>query len=283
LFQDIETYDSKYRAIKFEGGGITGRNFRCHTSIEDSETPLSAANAPFVDLKYADLQCVDNKRGLGIQVRAEEHTYEWFYLKGYQDAMNPFRHVAHNGLDESFGIKNAGYQHVLIDGCNRFIAQSVNNGDTDKTPVGIYFKHIDVMNSPRAKGGLTIAQDAANTVIEMCNLGDSPGIVVFPDSSGTVIRNCTVPGKIDRRSPTKIINTVYGRLAGNGGGEIITSLSPLFPAYFVNMAGGDYRPAPGSRLIGAGTKMEQPVDLDGNEMRNFPSIGCYELAPDPDL
>ena len=49
------------------------------------------------------------------------------------------------------------------------------------------------------------------------------------------------------------------------------------------MAGGDYRPAPGSRLIGAGTKMEQPVDLDGNEMRNFPSIGCYELAPDPDL
>ena len=283
LFQDIETYDSKYRAIKFEGGAIKGRNFRCYTSVIDSETPLSAANAPFVDLKYADLQCGDNKRSLGIQVRAEAHTYEWFYLKGYQDAMNPFRHVAHNGLDESFGIKNSGYQHILIDGCTRFICQSVNNGPTDKKPIGIYFKNIDVMNSSGASGGLTIAQDAADTLIEMCNLGDSPGIVVFPDTSSTVIRNCTVPGKIDRRAATTIINTVYGRLMGAGGGEIITSVSPLKPSYFVDMVGGNYRPAPGSPLIGAATELNQAHDLEGNEMRNFPTIGCYELAPDPDL
>lgn len=282
LFQDIETYDSKYRAIKFESGGIKGRNFRCYTSVMDSETPLSAANAPFVDLKYADLQCKDNRRSLGIQIRAEAHCYEWFYLKGYQDAMNPFRHVAHNGLDASFGIKNSGFKHILIDGCTRFICQSVNNGPTDKKPVGIYFKYIDVMNSSMAKGGLTIAQGARDTLIEMCNLGDSPGIVIFPDTSGTVIRNCTVPGRIDRRAEATIINTVFGRLAGMGGGKIISSASPLKPAYFVNMAEGNYRPAHGSPLVGAASPtINLAYDLEGNEMRSFPTIGCYELAPDP--
>lgn len=280
LFQDIETYDSKYRAIKFEGGGVKGRNFRCHTSIIDSETPLSAANAPFVDLKYADLQCLDNKRSLGIQIRAEAHTYEWFYLKGYMDAMNPFRHVSHNGLDDSFRIKNSGFKHILIDGCTRFICQSVNNGPTDKTPIGIYFINIDIVNSSRAKGGLTIGQDAVDTIIQMCNLGDSPGIVVFEDTSATVISNCTVPGKIDRRAATTIINTVFGRLAGSGGGDIITSVSPLKPSYFVDMAGGNYRPAHGSPLVGSATPINNFYDLEGNEIRNFPTIGCYELAPE---
>ncbi|GAB2994360.1 hypothetical protein GCM10027284_09510 [Cyclobacterium sediminis] len=284
LFQDIETYDSKYRGIKFESGGIMGRNFRCYTSLSDTETPLSPANAPYVDLKYIDQQVSDNQRGLGMQIRATQHVIQWAYLKGYRDAMNPFRHEAHNGLDDSYRLKNSGFKHILIDGCTRNIGQFVSNGG-DKVPRDNFFSHIDVINSENVSFGLHIHEDAENTLIEMCNLGNTPGIVVFGDASGTQIRNCTIPGVIDRRSPVTIINSVYGNLVGVGGGFVISSISPLQEAFFKNMQAKDYRPAEGSVLIGAGTDIDLEFDLDGNDVPGAPSIGAYEYIetdPDPD-
>jgi hypothetical protein len=284
LFQDIETYDSKYRGIKFESGGIIGRNFRCYTSLSDTETPLSPANAPYVDLKFIDQQVSDNQRGLGMQIRAAQHVIQWAYLKGYRDAMNPFRHEAHNGLDDSYRLKNSGFKHILIDGCTRNIGQFVSNGGV-KVPRDIFFSHIDVINSENVSFGLHIHGDAENTLIEMCNLGNTPGIVVFGDASGTQIRNCTIPGVIDRRSPVTIINSVYGNLVGVGGGFVISSISPLQEAFFKNMQAKDYRPAEGSILIGAGTDIDLEFDLDGNDVPVAPSIGAYEYMetdPDPD-
>lgn len=288
LFQDIQTYNSPDRAIKFESGNIIGRNFRCYTTIANSETPISAANAPYVDLKYADLQCTDNTSGLGIQIRAENHDYEWFYLKGYQTALNPYRHSAHNGLDDSYRPKNSFYKNILIDGCTSYICGFVNGGG-DKVPRNLSFINIDVINSSGAVNGLTVNHDAEDTIIEMCNLGDSGGIIIDASASGTDIRNCTVPGVINRGANATITNTVYGSLSGAGAGVITTSLTPLLSAYFEDMAGEVYKPSVGSALLGAGTDLGILLDIEGNDVVTDPgpAIGCYELevvpGPDPDI
>ena len=46
------------------------------------------------------------------------------------------------------------------------------------------------------------------------------------------------------------------------------------------MAKRNYRPAHGSPLVGSATPINNFYDIEGNEMRNFPTIGCYELAPE---
>ena len=276
VFQDIETYDSPDRAIKFESGGLIGRNFRCYTTIENSETPLSAANAPNVDLKYADLQCTDNTQGLGIQIRAENHNYEWFYLKGYQDCFNPYKHVSHNGLPDSYRPKNSYYKNILIDGCTGSIGGFVSGGG-NRNAQNLKFINIDVINSPGA-GPLNINQGAEGTIVEMCNLGDSGDITVDADSSGTEIRNCTVPGTITRNGNATIVNTVYNHITGSGTGSITTSITPLASAYFTDFAQHVYKPSEGSALLGAGTVIGLTMDLEGNPVQTPPAIGCYEIG-----
>ena len=276
IFQDIETYNSKYRAIKLEGGEVVGRNFYCETQLDDTETPLSAANAPNVDLKYGVQIVKDNQRGLGMQIRAENHNYEWFYLKGYRDAMNPYKHSAHNGLDDTFRPKNSHFKNIIIDGCTASICGFVSGGG-NRNPQNIKFINIDVVNSPGAIGGLNVNQGAEGTVIEMCNLGDSAGVKIAADTVGTEIRNCTVPGSIDRVGNATITNSVYGSLTGVGTGTITTSLTPLLSAYFRDMAGKVYKPVEGSALLGAGTDLSLSLDLDGNLVLDIPAIGCYEL------
>lgn len=282
LMQDIETYDSKYRAIKFESGGITGRNFRCYTTLTETETPISAANAPFVNLKYGDCQCTNNTIGLGLQVRAESHTYEWFYLKGYRNALNPFRHTSHDALDDSYRIKNSGYSHILIDGCTDYLSQFLGTGT--KIPNGVYFRYIDVVNSDAAiTNGLTVGREAENTLIEMCNLGDSPGVLIFEGTTGSLIRNATIPGTIDRRASADIINTLYGALTGAGGGSVTTSTAAPATGNFLKESDKNYRLLKGSSLIASGTGASLEYDMDGNPVPDVPSQGCYEVVTDDRL
>jgi hypothetical protein len=229
-------------------------------------------------LKYADLQCTDNTQGLGIQIRAENHNYEWFYLKGYQDCFNPYKHVSHNGLPDSYRPKNSYYKNILIDGCTGSIGGFVSGGG-NRNAQNIKFINIDVINSPGA-GPLNINQGAEGTIVEMCNLGDSGDITVDADSSGTEIRNCTVPGTITRNGNATIVNTVYNHLTGSGTGSITTSITPLASAYFINFDGHVYKPSEGSALLGSGTSIGLTMDLEGNPVQTPPSIGCYESSDD---
>lgn len=275
---DVEMYDSKYRAIKFESGDITGRNFRCHTTYAATETPISAANRMNVDLKYGDCQCTDNTIGLGLQIRARDHHYEWFYLKGYKEALVPFSHTSHDGQGEDFRPRGS-FKNILLDGTTANEGAFYTNGGSQKAD-GILYKNIDSINAAVGCNGLTVSDGATNTEIQYAKPGGDRGVIVYESATGTKLINLTVTGQIDLRAAAQIINTLYGSITGAGVPAFVTSTEAPAPANFVDYP-ADARLVAGSALIQAGTDQSILLDIENKTVLIPPSQGAYEF-PLPD-
>jgi hypothetical protein len=81
-----------------------------------------------------------------------------------------------------------------------------------------------------------------------------------------------------------VSNSNFDSVSGTGAATISGSANQLAPPVFVDAAAGDYREAPGSPTIDAGSiEGIGPLDLAGNPraLGAAPDIGAFEFVPPP--
>lgn len=277
---DVEFFQGTDRSLKIEDGNVMVRNvWARNEGSASTETPISAANHPDVDCMYGWCSLDNNDRALGLQIRSLDHTYRFFYLKGYKNPLVVFRHTSHNAYPEGLYAAQGKFEDILIDGVGEDIGITTGNGGIH-IPKDVVYRRIKVKNA--TSGFLSVDTGSKNFLIESVDTGESNGIWIGPTATETVIRHVSVPTtiRIDASSDdTQLENSWYSNLTGSGGVAMLANQSSPAASNFVDYP-TDLRLVEDSSLRGAGTASEAELDLYGREFLNPPSIGAYEFVED---
>jgi hypothetical protein len=213
--------------------------------------------------------------------------------------------VRPNSVLSDIDVESSGISAAVIgDGAiDRVIAHQTAAGGTacgflrtitDSVCVGTYGVAENVL------GGGTVNATLRNATVYGSEYGlfmkDSGSVDIELSATNTIIHS-EEKGKgasifADAEEPTSQIHAVLNtsnrgtvKTEGPGGATVAEAGDQTAPPLFVNAAAGDYREAPGSPTIDAGTDspLNGPFDLEGNPRQIGPhtDIGAYEFLIAP--
>lgn len=293
IFSNLELYDFREqivlgvpdgcRAIKFERGGNIAENLIATTTFTGlTSAPISAVDQPYTDIRWAYMDTSTATNNRGPNIRTAFQTYENCYIIGPNEPIAITNKDQGSTFETNFPADGTSYFRYCIveDGATAGI--SFFNAENLAEPVTATTVGIHGIIAINCANAINFGNGVRNVDVTSCLfVGSTAAGVRQTNGTGNRLINCTVvdsagvavqvsAGSLD--AINCIIPTESGTLVKTTCSTDITT--------FVNAAGGNYRLAAGSALIGAGTYQAGLDDLDGVEFLNYASIGAYEyIAP----
>lgn len=270
---NIETSESKFRHIKIESGWFKGYNIKSTSTQLQAENPVSFSTHPNCELHYCNFQVDDHMTsGFGMQIRANNHLYNFCYAKGLNRPMTVYF------LSDVYNIDtNVVFDNILLEDSKTNLSYFGRASGTTKIANNVKFLRIDNINS---ENGMQVAEDATNTTIGYSNLSKTNGIGVrIFSGSGTKIENCTIVDNVSSDINTSVTtdeirNSIYVNVVGN---PAILDDNSSNVSDFVDRDLGNYRILKNSLLIGSAPKLvAYSRDLDGKILPSTVTKGAYE-------
>lgn len=285
---DCESSDHNMRGIKFECGGVESYNWKL---TKGRGAPISATNWPNVLCKYVWSDYEGSELGLGCNIRAKGHRYEFMYLRNYGHALTCFVHIAVDGLgldlDESCWFKN-----IILDGCRNTPNNFTRHDGVTDTCDGVIYENILHINSNFGFLAYNQAENInfRNIIAVRKDPGAGTGFnhALSSGAKPMLLRNSlflnyATSVTVASGKETKLVNTIYDGSLG-GAGQITQTTNSQNTSDFEDRLNGDFRLLAASALIAAGTHYEgHDFDIAGNAIDPAAvSIGPYQHVTDPD-